>query len=155
MNPETQLKLQAWLDGELPPAEAPAMARLAESDRDAAALVAELRRTTAALANNELARPLPESREFFWSKVERGILAGRGLPSGRSRPLWLSWWFRFLAPAGIVAALAIVLFTPIFGVHRGAHLAALEEIESPLDDVSVFTFRSETERMTVVWVNFQ
>jgi len=153
MNPETQLKLQAWLDGELPPDEVPAVARLAETDRDAAALVAELRHTMAALANNELERPLPESREFFWSKVERGILAGERLATGRSRPLGLSSWLRFLAPAGIVAALAIVLFTPIFGVHRGANLAALEEIESPLADVSLTTFRSESEQMTVVWVN--
>jgi anti-sigma factor RsiW len=155
MNRETELGVQAWMDGELPPAEAASVATLATSDPQAAALLAELKHTRAALAGNELERAVPASREFYWSRIQRELERLENQPAAPRRPVWLSWWMRFLAPAAIVAVLALVLFTPTFApssAHRTVHPA---EIESPLDDVSVLTFRSEAERMTVVWVNFQ
>ena len=73
MDYNAQLKLQAFLDGELPEAEASEVANWLARDREAAALLEELRNTRSALAGFEAEVRLPESREFFWSKIEREI----------------------------------------------------------------------------------
>ncbi len=73
MDHNAQLKLQALLDGELPEAEASEATNWLARDREAAALMEELRNTRDALAGFEAEVRLPESREFFWSKVEREI----------------------------------------------------------------------------------
>ncbi len=73
MNHDLELKLQAWLDGELTAAEARSIGREIAADADASRLVTELQAIKSTLAGNELPMPLPESREFFWSKIERQI----------------------------------------------------------------------------------
>ena len=73
MDYKSQLKVQAWLDGELPEAEASEVTKWLARDREAAALQEELRNTRQALAGFEAGINLPESREFFWSKIEREI----------------------------------------------------------------------------------
>src|SRR6266702_2258506 len=75
MDYDAQLKLQAYLDGELPEAEARAVATWLARDREAVALLAELRATRKALAGFEAGIRLPESGEFFWSKIQRAISA--------------------------------------------------------------------------------
>ena len=73
MDYDAQLKLQAFLDGELPEGEASKVTNWVARDREAAALLEELRNTRGALAGFEAGIQLPESREFFWSKVQRDI----------------------------------------------------------------------------------
>jgi anti-sigma factor RsiW len=153
MNHQAQLRLQAWLDGELPAAEAQAAAAWVQLDPEASALALELSGTKAALLGNELERTLPESREFYWSKIERDIARAQTRTLAGGRPAWLTGWVRFLAPAGLLAALALMVFAPMLPWRHGATLVSTAEIESPLDDISSFTFRSESEGMTVVWVN--
>ena len=101
MDRETELKLQAFLDGELSGDEAGRVeARLAQ-DTEAAALLAELKATNGALRVFEQELKLPESREFFWSKVEREIRR-REKPEPEpesATPPWLAAWRRFLLPA--------------------------------------------------------
>lgn len=155
MNHELELKAQAWLDGELSADETREVAAWVDREPGVRALVLELKATKAALADNELARSLPESREFFWSRIAREIARLEATPARDGRPLWLRWWFRFLAPAAIVAALAALLVTPLLGPKPGPSRSSLAEVESPLDNVSSFTFRSEAEGMTVVWINTQ
>ena len=67
MNEEQQLKLQAFLDGELPEDEAREVVSLIARDEGAKALHAELKHTRQALKSSEANVQLPESREFFWS----------------------------------------------------------------------------------------
>ena len=62
MKQELQLKLQAYLDGELPEGEAREVAGLLAQDAEARALLAELKNTRAALAGFEADIKLPESR---------------------------------------------------------------------------------------------
>jgi anti-sigma factor RsiW len=155
MNHQAELRLQAWLDGELPAGEAQAMAAWVQRHAEAGALARELGATKAALLGNEVARALPESREFYWSKIERELARAEAPAPARRRPAWLAGWARFLAPAGIAAALALLLIGPLQPSRRGAGPVSTAEIESPLDDISSFTFRSESEGMTVVWVNIQ
>jgi len=73
MKHEVELKLQAWMDGQLPGPEAAEIARLAETDAEARALLTELQQTRAALAGFESEIKVPESREFYWSKIARAI----------------------------------------------------------------------------------
>jgi len=106
MDYQEQLKLQAYLDGELPEAEAKAVAELLTKDQQAAALLTELRQTTESLAGFEQSIPLPESREFFWSKVRRGIEAQElRVEAAEARPTvsWSARLRRFLMPAAGVA----------------------------------------------------
>src|SRR2546425_6017069 len=100
MDYNSQLKLQAYLDGELPEAEARAVANWLAQDREAVALLGELRNTRQALVGLEVGVTLPESREFFWSKIERDIRPQeQPEPAAGRAPLW-SAWRRFLVPAG-------------------------------------------------------
>jgi anti-sigma factor RsiW len=155
MNQETALRLQAWVDGELPPGQASEVAEGAMRDPAAQALVAELRNTRAALAEGEVPRPFAGSREFYWSKIERDIRRAEPVEADTPSSVSLARILRFLAPAGVLAAIALVLTAPALRSKPDASPVARAEIESPLEDVSSFTFRSESERMTVVWINIR
>ena len=73
MNEELALKLQAFLDGELPEDEAREVSSLLARDADAAALHRELKNTRAAVVNFERPIQVPETREFYWSKISKEI----------------------------------------------------------------------------------
>lgn len=153
MNDREQLLLQAWVDGEVSAAEARRAEELAHRDPEARALVAELRMTAAALATGEPARVLPESREFFWCKIEREIQRPVSrLPARKAIPV-ARWFVRWLAPAGVVVLLTFLLLSPELGTGWWTKSLQGAEIENPQEDVSSYTFRSDSDRMTVVWIN--
>jgi anti-sigma factor RsiW len=153
MDYEAQLKVQAFLDGELPEAEAGEVAEWVARDREAAALVEELRNTGKAVKDFEAALRLPESREFFWSKVQREI---QRLESSDPRPaprLGFAWLRRFLVPATAVALVVgagMLLFTPASPFGR----AATPGIETALADAGAFTYRDYSAGTTLVWVTY-
>jgi len=151
---ETELKLQAYLDGELVPGEAGAIAECLTRDAEARALFEELKATRTLLGGNELEIKLPESREFFWSKVRRQIEREEQKPAAaQERASTAARWIRFLAPAGALAALALFV---VVSLRNSEPLLALDdshEIETPLEETSSFSFRSEAAAMTVVWVD--
>ena len=157
INHETELKLQAYLDGELPAREAKAIADLLGRDAGAQALYQELRIAKSLLVENELERTLPESREFYWSKVQRQIERVESTQAdGLTEPAASRWWPRFLAPAGVLAALAVFVAVVLRSPEGGETFLALDdshEIETPLEETSSFSFRSEAAAMTVVWVD--
>ena len=147
MEYKSQLKLQAYLDHELPEAEAQQVAEWVARDREAAELLRELRETRAALEGFEAAVRLPESREFFWSKVQRAIQrqsAGAPERSGWS----LRRLQRFLVPASALGLLAVVL---TLSVGRSSATPP-GEMELVSEDMCALTFRSQSERMTMVWL---
>ena len=93
INHETELKLQAYLDGELPAGEAKAIADLLGRDAGAKALYQELRIAKSFLVENELERALPESREFYWSKIQRQIERVESTQAdGLTEPAASRWW---------------------------------------------------------------
>ena len=151
MNEELGIKLQAYLDGELGVREARSIAALIERDADVRALHAELQQTRAMLVTNEPEIRLPESREFYWSKIEREIQ--RLEASSASRP---SGWMAFLrryttALAGTSVAAALVLFV---GFQMGwlSPNHPFDDTDNPFDDTPSFSFRSEAQKMTLVWI---
>src|SRR5580658_8042220 len=109
MKHELELKVQAWLDGELPDHEARRLGEWIARDPEASALAAELGCVRQAMFGNEAAGPLGESREFYWSKIERQIQREAGARRTDGLP-WYARWRRFMAPMAGAAALACVLF---------------------------------------------
>ena len=152
MNPEFQLQLQAYFDGELTGREAREIETALATDAEARALLAELTHTQGALAAFEAELKLPETREFHWSKIRREILRQeQGEPV---RPTPLPAWRRWLTPAGAFAAVAIA---GLLGAHQMGWLrggAASPQIETYLADSGAMTYRDELERTTVVWLSY-
>jgi negative regulator of sigma E activity len=152
MNVEAGIKLQAFLDGELTGREAQQVEALLKSDAEAGALFAELQQTRATLKGNEPEFRLPESGEFFWSKIEREIERLEAAPAGDQSPGWILFLRRHLAAvSGVAVAAALVIFA-VFQLNLVSP-GILEEIDNPLDDVGTFSFRSESQKMTLVWIS--
>jgi anti-sigma factor RsiW len=148
MNVELGIKLQAHLDGELTGREAQEVAALLEKDAGARSIFAELQQTKSLLAGNEPEFRLPESREFFWSKIEREISRQEATPT-TTAPTWMMFLrrhFAALSTTGVAAALVMLLAV------NWMSPAMFEEIDNPLDDSDSFSFRSESQQMTLVWI---
>ena len=153
MDYDSQLKLQALLDGELPAAEASELANWLTRDREAAALLEELRHTCQALAGFETDLQLPESREFFWSKVEREIQR-RETPAPKPAPLPLfALLRRFLVPASAVALL-IIAAVALNRPTGPSGLTPAAEFETALADSGAFTYRDYSAGTTLVWLSY-
>ena len=146
MKHDLELKLQAWLDGELPPAEAEEMRRLAAADPEAARLLAELQNIKAAFLENEPTVAVPETRQFYWSKIERQIqreAAARPSP-GLS---WAERLRRWLAPLAGAAALAAVL---LLGPQPIRAPVVLNQVSDMADGFQARTFRDNSAGINFV-----
>jgi len=143
MNEELELKLQAWVDGALSGAGAARMAALVSEELEAGQLAAELREVKAMMRGSELTRSVPESREFYWSKIERQIqLDSRPVPV--TRPMWR----RLLMPlAGLAAATCVALFT-----LTQTKVVANDGFTSTDEAMDTTTFRDQSSGLTVVWL---
>ena len=155
MKQELQLKLQAYLDGELSSADARAVAALLDREPGARALFQELSGTKSLLAGNEPELKVPESREFYWSKIVGEIQRQEAAGAVAATKGATLGWLRWLAPAGALAVLALTLTLTLRSPSPRGWVALAEghEIETPLEETSSFTFRSESAGMTVVWVD--
>ena len=153
MDYDSQLKVQAWLDGELPEAEAREVAEGLTRNPEAAALLEELRNTREALVGFEAGIQLPESREFFWSKVQRDIQCLEAPAAQPASTPFSELLRRFLLPASAVAVLlvaAVVLNRP-FGPSGRTPAAALE---TALADSGAFTYHDYSAGATLVWLSY-
>src|SRR5947208_8623721 len=121
MEYDAQLKVQAYLDGELPEAEAREVALWLARDGEAVGLLGELRNTRQSLVGFEIGVTLPESREFFWSKIEREIQRQEQPARQPQSAPFLARLQRFLMPASAVAvlALAVLLINGQFSLLSG------------------------------------
>jgi len=153
MDYKAQLRLQAFLDGELPEAEASEVANFVARDREAGALLGELRNTRDALAGFEAGIQLPESGQFFWSKVQREIQRLEAVKPEPARVPWFTLLRRLLVPASAVALVfvaGVVLIQPA-GLS-GRPPAA--DIETALSDAGAFTYRDYQAGTTLVWLSY-
>lgn len=147
MKHELELKVQAWLDGELPDAEARRIGEWVARDAEASALAAELGCMRQAIASHQAAVTLGESREFYWSKIARQIER----EAGRQHAPALSWsarWRRFSAALAGMAALACVLFMAV----RQFASPTFDEISATGEGMEAVTFHDQSAQMTVVWL---
>ena len=146
-NHDSELKLQAYLDGELPTREAAEVKAWLEGEPDGQALLAELRNTKAAMTEGEAELKLPESREFFWSKVQREIERQEKSAAVAPALSWVSWVRHHLVSVGGAVALTCVMGIMLLGTGGGP----LSEVEMTSDDMGAYTFRDQQAKMTVVW----
>ena len=153
MTTEQQLKLQAFLDGELPETDAREVAAWLARDADATALAGELRNTRGALADFEPGLKLPESREFYWSKIQREIERSTPAPAPAKSVSLFTLLRRILLPLGGVAALA---FGGILTLHQmsGGNSVQPVQVNAVLADAGAFTYRDQSQGMTVVWLSY-
>ncbi len=152
MNREAEIRLQAYLDNEISSSEARQVAAWLARDQAAAQVYEELRNTKLLLSGNEPEIQLPESREFYWSKIEKAI-AQSGPPQAIRSVRRLPWWSRLLIPVGAAALLALAGFSLTrYGSTPSQRLGSFNEIETPLDDTSAITFHSQSQGVTVVWL---
>jgi len=157
MNSEVELELQAYLDGELAGAEARRIEQLLARDAEAKALFQELKTTKSLLAGNEPECKLADSREFYWSKIERAIESAEKLEPATSGTFagWLNGWRRYLAPmAGVAAVIALGVGTAKMydAATMNGSARHLAEIVNLSDETGSYSFRSQSENMFVVWV---
>ena len=158
MTQEQQLKLQAFLDGELPEREAREILAWTQRDSAAAGLLAELKNTRQAMANAEPHLSVPESREFFWSKIEREIQRREPVAAATPEPSVFAALRRWLIPAVAVCALVIAglvahFHAPTAGVTIVADADALI-VETTLANSDVTTYRDASEGTTLVWFSY-
>jgi len=144
-----ELKLQAYLDGELAAPETAMMEDRLGRDQEGRLLLAELRNTCAALAGHEAEIKLPETREFFWSKIEREIGRQEQPAPAAAGVSWFTWLRRHVLPAtGIAFAVCLM---SIWAVHRGKISGQFAEMELASDDVGAYTYSDPQQKMTMVW----
>lgn len=155
MNEEFQLKLQAFLDGELSEKEKHAVETTLASDSEARALLAELKNTNAAFAIFAQETKLPESREFFWSKIQREIRSQEARPVANASTGFSTLLRRFLVPAGSFAALVLVGFLAFKQIGGTSKIADLSGgVEVAMSDSEAFTYNDHAAGMTVVWLSY-
>lgn len=149
MDFETELKLQAYLDGELSEGEARQVAKLIAQDQQAVLLMGELRNTRQAVKGAEAIVQLPESREFYWSKISREIQRLDGPERIQQRPSLISRLQRLLVPLSGAVAVSVLLGIMLLNGGSGS---ALGETELANEDMGAITFRSDSEGITTVWL---
>jgi anti-sigma factor RsiW len=148
MDKEQQLKLQAFFDDELSEKEAREVANWLARDSEAAALHAELRRTRQALADFEADTKLPESREFYWSKIQRDILRGEPPEPSVVPVSFFALLRRAFMPATVLAALVIAVMIVL------DRPPATADLETAAADAGALTYRDYESGTTLVWLSY-
>jgi anti-sigma factor RsiW len=149
MEYDAQLKLQASLDGELSEAEGKEVAKWLAQDQEAVLLHSELKNTRQALAAGEKPLQLPESREFFWSKIEREIARTEAAEPARPKESLAMRWRSLLVPISAAAVLGIVILTAIQPVESSG-----PENEVASEDSNGFVYRDDSNGTTLVWLSY-
>jgi len=152
MKLESELELQAYLDDELSPRQARKVAAAVAQDEQARLLLAELKWAKTAMTGAEPELKVPETPEFYWSKIRREI--ERTEPAQpRLAPRFLLAWRRIMAP---LAGVALVMFLTVysFRLYDGAQIAKRHPaiVENLSEHTGAYSFRSQSENMFVVWV---
>src|SRR6185369_9386776 len=143
-----QLKLQGYLDGELSDAERQQVETLLQNDKEAVALFAELQQTSQAVANFGADLRLPESREFFWSKIRRDIEhLEKETAAAPASVSWLQVLRRTLVP---ISGVAVVLLAGLLLTRQ----ATSQGSETYLDDSGAFTYHDFDHGATLVWLTY-
>lgn len=142
---DTQLlEIMAYSDGELDASRHRDVEKLIAEDPSAAALHQELTACANLLRAHEPLGTVPETREFYWSQIQRRIAAEEQAAARAKAPKAPTFgWLRWLAPAIGVAALALVV---TYQQRPGPTILAVGEASS-------MTFTSEADGVTISWIN--
>ena len=153
---ETQLKIQALVDGELTGREAEELRARLESDAGLRALHARLTAVRGLMAGAELPRTLPESGDFHWSQISQAIGHGEREARRLAKPATrANWLLRWVMPLAGVACLVLVLSLqqtkmPDLNILLGGD----HELELTADEIDVMTFNTGDDTMSIVWLDY-
>jgi len=150
MDYKEQLKLQAYLDGELSEAEARRVAEWVARDEAAAGLLAELRHTREALADAEQGVKLPENRDFYWSKIQAAIEREERADAPEPALPLIVRLRRFLVPAAGFAVLALLAIVSL----QQPDTSFLTPSETSFEDAQAITYHDFSARVTLVWLSY-
>lgn len=148
MNEDLQFKLQAYLDGELSSGEARAVRDLLATDAAARDLLVELTHTRDVVVAHEAAIKLPESREFYWSKIQREISRETKPAAVVPKFSLFAWLHRALVPAGATAAVAIAIMLSLPQAN------GVGDVTNTSSDTATFTYHNYATGTTLVWLDY-
>lgn len=153
MKQDLQLKLQAYLDDELPSGETKGFADFIAQNPDASALLAELTHTRSALAGFEAEIKVPETREFYWSKIARDIQRPDRSISEPAPEFIFAFLRRLAIPSAVLATLflGLLVIRPQLGV---GHRFSVAETDTAQVDAGTFTYRDFASGTTLVWLSY-
>ena len=155
---ETELKVQALVDGELTGAQAEAMRARIEGNDALRELQARLTVARRLMNDAELQRKLPESGDFHWSQISQAIeredRQARLLAKSSTGAGWPLRWLTALAGA---ACILLLLSSP--SRHDGPPdlgilLSSDHELELSDDEIDVMTYNTGDDNMSIVWLDF-
>jgi anti-sigma factor RsiW len=151
MNTNQQLEIQAYVDGQLADSDARRVERQLADDAAGAALAADLRQVRETIRNGEPIMEVPDTRDFYFSQIRRRIATEEKAASLSPAPSagGFNWIRSMLLPAVGVACLTAVAVLTTRETPR-PFVPGVVNIAS--DEMSAITFRSEQNRMTVVYL---
>jgi anti-sigma factor RsiW len=147
MKLETMLEIQSSVDGQLDNQRRQVVARLVSSDTEARQLHQQLTAVRMALREHEPAIRVPESREFYWSQLERRLQVREQVHPPALHPATTVW--RWLAPMmGVSAVIAVFALQPFATTGLRSFPAG-----SGNPQATTVTFSSEADGVTIHWIN--
>ncbi len=159
MDEDWKLKAQAWLDGELPAQEAQRVQDRVGKDAEAQALLKELEGANTFLDAFERELRVPESREFYWSRIQRAIHAGE--PVAPATTLWLTRWWKLVLPVAATTALVLVFALSRSGPGHPSRPAAQSTLaaqaqpaQCTIADPAALTYEDYNAGATLVWFSY-
>ncbi len=114
MNYEKKIKVQAWVDGQMPAHEAARVADWVETDSEARELAEELRSVKVLLQIGEKPVKVEDSREFYWAQIARRIDSKDATDPKADvvgSTTWIEWCQQWLIPVGGLAAIVVMIAT--------------------------------------------
>ncbi len=153
---ETELKVQALVDGELTGREAEELRARLESDAGLRALHARLTAVRGLMAGAELPRTLPESGDFHWNKIAQSIEREDREAKRLARPApGVNRLLRWVTPlAGAACLLLLLTLQQTTQPDLSISLGSDHELELSIDDLDVMTFNTGDDNMSVVWLDY-
>jgi len=153
---ETQLKIQALVDGELTGREAQEWRSRLETDAGLKELHARLTAMRGFMVNSELPRTLPESGDFHWSQISQAIGHGEREARRLAKPaLGANWLLRWVMPLAGVACLVLVLSLQQTTMpDLNILLSSDHELELTDDEIDVMTFNTGDDAISIVWLDY-
>ena len=153
---ETELRVQALVDGEITGREAEELRACIEGDDALRELHARLTAVRGLMAGAELQRTLPESGDFHWSQISKAIEHEERQAKHLARPAsGTNWLLRWVLPlAGVACLMLLLTLQQTTRPDLGISLGSDHELELSIDDLDVMTFNTMDDTMSVVWLDY-
>ena len=148
MKEDLQLKLQAYLDGELSSGDAQSVTDWLSQDAAARDLLVELTNTRAALVSHESDIKVPDSREFYWSKIRRQIEREEKMTVATKPVSLMDRIHRLLVPVGATAAVLVAVMLALPRTN------GISDNFTDAGDAVAFTYHTYDSGTTLVWLDY-